>query len=66
VPKENINHAGEIANFALHLVNTVENFSFNPKPELKIKIRVGIHSGMVVGGIVGDKMPRYCLFVWFD
>ncbi|XP_070581802.1 uncharacterized protein [Ptychodera flava] len=63
VPERNGNrHASEIAIMALDLVSCIEGLVIPHKPGTKMTIRIGIHTGAVVAGIVGAKMPRYCLF----
>ena len=46
VPQRNgSQHAGEIANMALDLVKVCETFIIPHRPDQKLKIRAGIHSG---------------------
>ncbi|XP_040173460.1 guanylate cyclase soluble subunit beta-1 isoform X2 [Anopheles arabiensis] len=59
LPDECENHAKCIARLALDMLDMAKNVMMGTEA---MKITIGIHSGEVVTGVIGNRMPRYCLF----
>ncbi|XP_057656009.1 soluble guanylate cyclase 89Da-like [Diorhabda carinulata] len=59
-PEKTQLHAQNIADLAFDMLKTISKIKINESSEVKVKI--GIHSGPAVAGVVGIKVPRYCFF----
>ncbi|RLN88762.1 hypothetical protein BBJ28_00009384 [Nothophytophthora sp. Chile5] len=58
--KSSKNHAAAITAFAVEMLREID--AFCSKTNVTLQMRIGIHTGKVVGGVVGIKKPRYLIW----
>ncbi|XP_071181309.1 atrial natriuretic peptide receptor 1-like [Mytilus edulis] len=62
LPQRNTYHYFEVSKMIMSIMRYVSTYEIKHKPGRKLQMRAGVHSGSCVAGVIGVKMPRYCLF----
>ncbi|XP_063729019.1 guanylate cyclase soluble subunit beta-2-like [Symsagittifera roscoffensis] len=54
-------HAERVCNMALAIMAASKQV-LSPVTSESIKLRIGVHTGPVITGIIGEKIPRFCVY----
>ncbi|MCU0424026.1 MAG: tetratricopeptide repeat protein [Candidatus Kapabacteria bacterium] len=64
IPEPNPHHCLNVALFALDMLRVIERYNIHPEATSPLQVRIGIHTGSVVAGVIGKKKFSYDL--WGD